>query len=217
MPVDHPTPREAAQPIFNIPPVTGMILAVEIAIHLLRLLLPYQLDNLLIGIFAFIPARFTLPGAFDWAAIVSPLTYQLLHAGFAHLAMNMLALLAFGAGLEIWMGGGRMLGFAILCGFAAAGAHLAVYPESTAPLIGASGAISGIFGGLLRTRLATQRGRLWPLVAIWVVMTVITGEAGMPGTGDQPIAWVAHLGGFAAGLALVGFFRPRRIGPGSAI
>jgi membrane associated rhomboid family serine protease len=102
-----------------------------------------------------------------------------------------------------------MLALAILSGIIAAGAHLAVYPSSDVPVVGASGAISGLFGAVLRMMsrgMAGRRSGLWPLIALWVIVTVIAGQTGMPGEPDAPIAWVAHLGGFAAGLALFGFF-----------
>jgi len=75
------------------------------------------------------------------------------------------------------------------------------------PVVGASGAISGLFGGVLRMLARTAAGRrrgIWPLIALWIIVTVIAGQTGIPGEPDAPIAWVAHLGGFAAGLAIFG-------------
>jgi membrane associated rhomboid family serine protease len=119
--------------------------------------------------------------------------------------MNMLALLAFGSGVERRIGGGRMLVFALLCGIAAAATHFAVYPMSPDPVIGFSGALSGLFGGILRFIARRGGTRLWPMVAVWLVMNVVTGETGMAGDGEI-VAWVAHSGGFAAGLVLFGLF-----------
>jgi membrane associated rhomboid family serine protease len=204
--VTDPTSKAARQPILNIPPGTKALLIANVAVHLLRLLLPGKLDDSVVITFAFIPARYTALGAFGWPALVDPITYQFLHGSLAHLGINMLALLAFGAGVERRIGGSRMVVFAVICGVASALAHLAVYPSSIEPVIGASGAISGLFGAILRLHVhrGSRRG-LWPLVALWIVMDVVTGTTGMGGDGE-PIAWVAHIGGFVAGLLLFGLF-----------
>ncbi|HEV8026816.1 MAG TPA: rhomboid family intramembrane serine protease [Stellaceae bacterium] len=204
---DRPAPS-SRQPIFNIPAGTMALLIINIAVHGLRLLLSDSSDDRIVRDFAFIPARYTT-GLLGWPALVDPVTYQFLHANLTHLFVNMLALLAFGSGVERRIGRWRMLALAILSGIIAAGAHLAVYPSSDVPVVGASGAISGLFGAVLRMMsrgMAGRRSGLWPLIALWVIVTVIAGQTGMPGEPDAPIAWVAHLGGFAAGLALFGFF-----------
>jgi membrane associated rhomboid family serine protease len=200
---DGQTPQR--QPIFNLPTVTKWLLIANVAVHLVRLLLPPRLDAMVLLDFAFIPARYTLPGAFGWMALLDPLTYQFLHGNLPHLAMNMLALVAFGSGVERRIGGGRMLAFALLCGIAAAAAHFAAYPTSVDPVIGFSGALSGLFGGVLRFIARRGGARLWPLVAVFLVMNVVTGETGM-GAAGEAVAWVAHIGGFVAGLALFGLF-----------
>lgn len=202
-----------SQPIFNIPPVTKGLLIANVVIHLVRLLLPPQLDDAILLNFAFIPARYTLPGAFTWRALLDPITYQFLHGNLAHLGINMLALVAFGSGVERRIGGGRMLVLALLCGIAAAAAHFLVYPTSTDPVIGFSGALSGLFGAVLRLMARHGGVRLWPIVVVWLIMNVVTGETAMPGMAGETVAWVAHIGGFAAGLILFGLFdrgAPRR-------
>jgi membrane associated rhomboid family serine protease len=76
-------------------------------------------------------------------------------------------------------------------------------------MVGASGAISGLFGGVLR--LMQSLGglrRLWPLIVLWVGASVLLGLVGFPGVAES-IAWVAHIGGFAAGLLLFPLFDRR--------
>jgi membrane associated rhomboid family serine protease len=199
---DHPIPP-ARQPIFNIPPATQALIVANVVVHLARLLLAPASDDALVSLLAFVPGRYTEPGTIGWAALVDPVTYQFLHANLVHLGVNMLALLAFGSGVERRIGGRRMVIFYLVCGVASAAAHFAVYPTSLMPIIGASGAISGLFGGVLRFQLG-DRGRrgLWPVVILWVVINVVLGQTGMPGMEKAAIAWVAHLGGFAAGLLL---------------
>ncbi len=198
--------------------MTKALLVANVAVHALRLLSPARLDDALVLTLGFVPARYTLARALGWPALVDPVTYQFLHGSLTHLAVNMLALLAFGGGVERRLGGWRMLVFAIICGVLAAAAHLAANPFSTDPIIGASGAISGLFGGVLRflaRARAESRRALGPLILLWIVVTIVTGQISMPGTDGAPVAWVAHLGGFAAGLVLFSFFerRPRDARP----
>ena len=202
---DHPIPP-ARQPIFNIPPATQALIVANVVVHLGRLLLAPASDDALVSLLAFVPGRYTEPGTtIGWAALVDPVTYQFLHANLVHLGVNMLALLAFGSGVERRIGGRRMVIFYLACGVVSAAAHFVVYPTSLTPIIGASGAISGLFGGVLRFQFGGDAGRrrgLWPVVFLWVVVNVVLGQTGMPGMEEAAIAWVAHLGGFAAGLLL---------------
>lgn len=201
------------QPLLNIPPATLALLIANVAVQLVLSVLPDDVVDVVIAYLGFIPARFTEPGAFDWTAVVTPITYQFVHGGWTHLLVNMVALLAFGAGVEQAIGARRMIVFSLLCGLIAAAVHFAVYPTSPVPIVGASGAISGLFGAVLRTRIALGARALWPLAALWIVMDVISGQMGMPGNPDQPIAWVAHIGGFVAGIGLIGFFLRRPAPP----
>ncbi len=200
---DHPT--SARQPILNVPPGTKALLIAGVAVHVLRLLLPGHIDDALVSTLAFIPARYTTADGLGWPALVDPVTYQFLHVNFIHLGVNMLALLAFGSGVERRIGGWRMLVFFLVCGVVSAATHLGVYPSSREPIVGASGAISGLFGGVLRFLFgAAPGGRrgLWPIIILWIVVNFVVGQTGMPGTDGAAIAWVAHLGGFIAGLLL---------------
>jgi membrane associated rhomboid family serine protease len=200
------TPPPQRQPWLNLPPMTKALLLANVAVHLLRLLLPEALDDSLLVTFGFVPARYVASLRPSWVALVDPLTYQFLHGSLAHLGVNMLALVAFGSGVEQRLGPLRYLVFYLVCGIAAAFTQFAVGPAATDLLVGASGAISGLFGAILRFRL--PRRALWLLVAIWLVVNVVTGESDMAG---MPVAWIAHVGGFAAGLLLFPLFagRPR--------
>jgi membrane associated rhomboid family serine protease len=203
------------QPILNIPPATKALLIANIAVHVVRQLLPDDLDDWVIVNFGFMPGRYTVPGTFSWTALLAPLTHQFLHANLAHLGMNMLALLAFGAGVERRLGSLRMLVFTLVCGLFSAAAHFAVYPHSFDPVIGASGAISGLFGAVMRFQLRGpgrqdgRNGSIWPMVAIFLVLNVVTGVTGVGAPEGETVAWVAHMGGFFAGLFLFGLFDRR--------
>ncbi len=204
----------ANAPIFNLPPMVGKLIGLNVAVHAARYFIAD--DATLVTALGFVPARYggsladdagpDMPGL-GWTALVAPLTYQFLHGGVAHLGLNMLSLAAFGSAVERRLGGWRMLAFYLLTGIAAAFAHWAMDPASPDPVIGASGAISGVFAGallLLRElgQFGSGRRQLFLIIGLWLAMTVLTGSSAPPGTGGAPVAWVAHIGGFFAGLAL---------------
>jgi membrane associated rhomboid family serine protease len=196
------------QPIFNIPPMTMALLLANVGVHLVRLLLPPSVDEDVLLTFAFIPARYFGDGAAFWPAWVAPITFQFLHGGWAHLGLNMLSLVAFGAGVEARLGAWRFLLLYLGCGVIAAGTEFVVDGRSVGLLIGASGGISGLFGAILRFRVHPQR--LWVVAAIWLVMNIVTGEDSIGGINVGAVAWVAHIGGFFAGLAVFPLFDPYR-------
>jgi membrane associated rhomboid family serine protease len=213
-----PPPPPPRQPIFNVPPMTKALIAANVAVHIVLSALPPRIEEAALLAFAFFPVRYTVPDLFGWEAIVSPLTYQFMHGNWTHLGVNMLGLLAFGAGVERWIGRWRMLVLSLLCGVISAAAHFAVYPHSVEPVVGASGAISGLFGAILRAgfdrRTPGAMRRLLLLVGLWLVINVVTAKTGMPGAAPGQIAWVAHVGGFLAGLILFPAFRMRWPGRG---
>jgi membrane associated rhomboid family serine protease len=156
------------------------------------------------------------------------LTSMFLHGGFLHLAGNMLYLWIFGNNVEDAMGHARFFVFYLLCGVAAVFAQVLPNPGSIVPMIGASGAISGVLGAYLllypRARvllglplgfLIVQLGRFpagWVLVA-WFVMQLLMGgmNATRPARVEGGVAFGAHIGGFVAGLLLVTFFKRRDV------
>ena len=97
----------------------------------------------------FVPAAFTGGAPFSLLTLATPVTYMLLHGGWMHLAMNGLMLMAFGAGVERWIGARRLLIFCLACGVISAFSHLWLNPHSDDPVIGASGALSGLFAAVL--------------------------------------------------------------------
>jgi len=199
--VTHVTPPR--QPMFNLPPTTGALLAANILVFVVMLLLPDVAADRIVELLGFMPARYGGGAGLTWPAFVDPITYQFLHGGFAHIGANMLGLVAFGAGVEQRLGGWRFLVFYLVCGVAGALAQFAYGPDSGAVTIGASAAISGLFGAILRFR-AFRRG-LWTLVVLWLLVNAATGVTGVGGEGE-PVAWVAHVGGFVAGLLLFPLF-----------
>jgi membrane associated rhomboid family serine protease len=161
-----------------------------------------------------------------WATVI---TSMFMHGGFWHLAGNMLYLWIFGNNIEDAMGHARFLLFYLLCGIAAVAAQVLPNPGSEIPMVGASGAISGVLGAYMllfpRARvllglplgfLIVQLGRfpaIWVLAA-WFVMQLVMGAlaaARDPDASQGGIAFGAHIGGFIAGLLLVAFFKHRHV------
>ncbi|HET7746806.1 MAG TPA: rhomboid family intramembrane serine protease [Vicinamibacteria bacterium] len=146
-------------------------------------------------------------------------TSMFLHGGWAHLGGNMLYLWIFGDNLEHRMGAVKFLVFYLLCGLAAGLAHIAFNSSSNVPTVGASGAISGVLGGYLllfpknRVRVLTRGGIAHvPAVFVlgfWIVIQLVNSFGAMARTsetGGGGVAYLAHVGGFVAGLVLVKLF-----------
>lgn len=174
--------------------------------------------------FAAVPAEWFRPGTVVGDPFVPPtltvLTSMFLHGGFMHLGGNMLYLWIFGNNIEDAMGHGRFIVFYLLCGTVAMFAHAVTAPESTVPMIGASGAIAGVLGAYL---LLFPRARVLVLIplgvftrtmpvpalyvlGLWIVMQIVNGAFSWGGLGGG-VAWFAHIGGFVVGFALIKVFQ----------
>ncbi len=163
------------------------------------------------------PGYLAVPG---WATIFISM---FLHGGLLHIAGNMLYLWIFGNNVEDAMGHGRFTLFYLICGVAAALTLAAMEPASQVPMVGASGAISGVLAGYVllypraRVTVVVPLGIIfYPLKisAVWVVgfwfviqlVSALLSQAGQPG-----VAWWAHVGGFVAGLVLTPLFKSAQI------
>lgn len=201
-----PPARPPSEPAINLPPATKAVFMSVVLFYAVLWLLPpvYSYD------LAFVPARYD--GSLDIWAVISPLSYMFLHGGLLHLAVNAGMLMAFGAALEKTIGARRFLAVYILTGVLSAACHSYLNVGSSVPLIGASGAISGLFGSVVMWMHDTgqlARGRrgsraLMPFVIMWVVTSVFFGFFGVPGS-DADVAWAVHIAGFMLGLLL---YRP---------
>jgi membrane associated rhomboid family serine protease len=195
----------------NLPPALLGLIVVNVAVHLFRQLLTEQMDQRVILSLGLIPANYTGdPGGEWWSLLLAPIAYQFLHAGWLHLGVNMITLAAFGAPLERLLGGRRFVLFYLSAGVVAGLIHGAIFPDSQDPVIGASGSISGVFGGVLMAlRQVGQLTSLLPVAGIWIGLNVFFGIfGGTPGSGGEPVAWAAHIGGFVYGLVAMRLFIP---------
>ena len=151
------------------------------------------------------------------------LTSMFMHGGWMHLIGNMLYLWIFGDNVEDSMGHGRFIVFYLLCGVAAALAQAIPEPNSQIPMVGASGAISGVLGAYLLLHpharvlvavpfgfiLHTMRLPAGLVRVLWFGLQLVSNLMTQPGQGG--VAFRAHIGGFVAGMLLVGIFKKRNI------
>jgi membrane associated rhomboid family serine protease len=173
---------------------------------------------------------------------INLLTSMFLHGSWLHLLGNMWFFWIFGNNIEDSMGHGRFIVFYVLCGLAAALTQVVMNPASLVPMVGASGAISGIMGAYLvlypRVRvyalvplvffMTTVALPAWAMLGYWMLLQFfgVLGSVGREGGG---VAFWAHVGGFFAGLILIklfarrdyivaheGHWRPRKLGWGSS-
>lgn len=215
------------EPVFNL---SGIVLAMILAcaaIHLLRvyILTPLQDVEVLVR-FAFLPLRYTGGYPLDIYSVVSPLTYAFLHGDIAHLAVNMIWLAAFGSPLANRTGASRFSLLWVATVLAAVFLHFVLHPYDPSPLVGASGAVSGMMGAAARFAFQVDRsadrpgfaGPVLPLKAVfrsrmavvflvmWMIVNLAVGIAsGLGGEGPR-IAWEAHIGGFLVGFLAIRLF-----------
>ncbi len=203
--------RGAGERAINLPPAIMWLIAINLAIHLVRLLLAESVDNQLIGEFGLVPAAYTGDQGSVLSMVAAPITYQFLHIGWVHIGVNMLSLAAFGAPVERMLGARRFVLFYLACGIVAGAIHVAVFSDSTDAVVGASGAVSGVFGAVLMLmRYIGSLTSIFPVAGIWIALNIFFGVfGGTPGASGEPVAWVAHIGGFACGLLAIRLFLPR--------
>ncbi|HEY8125634.1 MAG TPA: rhomboid family intramembrane serine protease [Methylocystis sp.] len=217
--------------IFNLPTATKTLIGVLTATQFVVDYGPTEFSTWLFSTFAFIPARVTLEGGAEYATM---LTYFFLHGDWTHLIVNALALAAFGTPVERRFGSARYLMFLAASAFAGAAVFLALHPYGIAPVVGASGAISGTMGAIVRfaftpgARLADQRrSALAPydeashstslsqlplnrqamfFLVAWLAVNLLLGAFPQAVGVSSAIAWEAHVGGFLFGLLFFSFF-----------
>lgn len=216
-------PIKDDNPTHQVPLITIGLIMANILVFLHQLSLGRG-EEVFIYRFGAIPYEITRLQNFP-ASIGSLFTSMFLHGGPFHLLGNMLYLWIFGDNVEYIMGHLRFLGFYLLCGLAAALSHILAEPNSILPMVGASGAISGVLGAYF---LRFPRAKVLVLVPLffwfiriiripaffvlgfWFLMQVMSGfmSLGISVTGG--VAWFAHIGGFLAGMILVRYFEKRR-------
>lgn len=210
---DGPASNGAGEPLLNIPPMTkflaGSILGVYALIAFFNTLVAPGIGPWLVAQFSFIPGRFTGELPFSLVTMITPVTYMWLHGGVFHVLLNCFMLVAFGAGVERWLGSFRLLQIFILCGLAGLLIHFIFFWGDTIPVVGASGGISGLFAVVLvminkgrwRGGPGFAGGGILPFAILWIVISLLSGV--FSGFGHAAVAWAVHLGGFLGGFILM--------------
>ncbi len=196
--------------------VTWTMIAINIVVFMIQLGASDDLALEMTRDYAVIPAAVTgkveLGGSLP--PILSVFTYMFLHGGWSHIIGNMLFLWVFGDNIEDAFGSVRFFFFYMLCGAAGGVAHLVMNPDSVVPLVGASGAVSGVVAAYLMLRPCARITVLlfgfiplglgsawvlgfWALAQLWNVLSSAGGDT----------AWWAHVGGLTAGALLTLLFR----------
>ena len=219
--------RPSRAPLLNAPPTVLWLIGLLLVTHALRAFLPGNLPDDIVVEYSLTPARYAaalaqgIPADGALGLVVPFITYIFLHADFTHVGINSLWLLVFGPIVARRLGTLRFLLFFLICGVAAALVHLIVYWGSPMQVVGASGAVSGLMAAGMRIlygRLHGGADGLAPIFskpimsfsAVWIVANVVSGIFRLGVTDDLTlIAWVAHLGGYFAGLFMIGPFSRR--------
>jgi membrane associated rhomboid family serine protease len=195
--------------------ITPLVTYALIAANLAMFLMELQSGNDFIMKWAFVPSRFLAnPGA-DFLTLF---TSMFMHAGWAHLAGNMLYLWIFGDNVEDRFGHVGFLVFYVLCGLAATATQLAFTINSAIPNLGASGAIAGVLGAYIllfpKASVRVLQGqRVVPVPALivigfWFVLQLFSGFGSIASASTTGgVAYMAHIGGFVAGFLLTFLFR----------
>lgn len=222
-----PGPRLDAAPQ-GAPLVVVALIAALVLVHLVLSLLPEGSGEEIEQALAFIPARYasdplTFPGG-SLALITSPLSYMIVHADWSHLAINGVWLLVFGTMVARRTGALKFMTLTIATGFAGILAFWLFHQGEQVPVIGASGAVSGLMAAAVRLMHAAALERSGPffmlvplgpvprlaetlrdrqtriLIGVWLALNVLAAFAVNLFAREIGIAWEVHLGGFLLGL-----------------
>jgi membrane associated rhomboid family serine protease len=196
------------------PGVTVSIIALNVLVFFYQSSLSERGQEYFAFAYGLVPAFFSITAVF---------TSMFVHAGFAHIAGNMLFLWIFGDNVEDRVGHGRFILFYVICGFSAAVAQAALYPGSRVPMVGASGAIAGVMGGYMVLYPHSRILMLMPFpfilyelpalffLGLWFLMQFLSGLGALAevGAGDMSggVAFWAHVVGFVVGFILIRIMR----------
>lgn len=217
-------PYKDDNPTTSVPFVTIIIVALNIAFFLLELLSPRDTQYLVFAYGAIPKDILSFHSDQPIPAVFTLFTSMFMHGGLLHIGGNMLYFWIFGNNIEDRLGHLRFIFFYLFCGIFAAYAHALSSPHSEVPMIGASGAISGILGAYVllfpTARVHTivffgffiQVIRIPALIVIgfWAIIQFVSGLITQGILHQGGTAWFAHVGGFIAGLLTIKLWLPRR-------
>ena len=216
-------------PTLTRPLITWLIIALCMSGFIWQESLDFNAAHNIVYQLGFVPAVFFTPASLPadmslvptWSTVF---TSMFLHGGWMHIGANMLYLWIFGDNVEASMGRLKFVLFYLLCGGAAAMAQAALDPGSTIPMIGASGGIAGVLGAylMLHPKAGIRCFLLiliffrfinlpaWLVLGVWIGGQFVAVPQALNETGGG-VAYMAHIGGFLAGMALIPFFKYRHV------
>ena len=215
-------PLKDVNPTETTPYMTITLIVVNILVFLYQLSLGPRGDQLFILRMGIIPYEFThavdLPPFAHHPLVLNLITAMFMHGGFLHIFGNMLYLWIFGNNVEDAMGHIRFIFFYLITGILASLTHIFLTPNDHVPMIGASGAISGVLGAYF---VLFPWAKVYTLIFLFFFITVIKIPAMvvlgfwfvlqfLNIYGHSNVAWLAHVGGFLSGMFLVRFFLRKR-------
>ncbi|WP_019223792.1 rhomboid family intramembrane serine protease [Bartonella rattaustraliani] len=220
--------EKSREPLLNVPFIIVVLIALCSSIYFIpQYFFSHKLYTASLEFFSFIPGAFKAKPLEFCHTIVS---YSFMHSSLKHLALNMVWLLIFGSILARHLGDLRFIIFWILTAIIAVLTYFIFHQESVVPLVGASGAISGMMGAVIRYIFSLRDlgatiqnkkflGPLLPLkkalyskevlisIGVWLSIDFMIGLSSFFFEGESvSIAWEAHIGGFISGFFLIGFF-----------
>ncbi|NIA10409.1 MAG: rhomboid family intramembrane serine protease [Nitrospiraceae bacterium] len=211
-------PLKDDNPTEHFPYVTLALIALNVAVFIYQLSLGARGNQMMVLKMGIIPYEFThaldIPPYSTHPLVLNLIAAMFMHGGFLHLGGNMLYLWIFGNNIEDAMGPVRFILFYLLTGVLASATHIFLQPDMRMPMIGASGAISGVLGAYL---ILFPKAKVLTLIILFFFITVIRIPAliilgfwfvlqFLNIYSRNNVAWFAHVGGFVSGILLVRFF-----------
>jgi len=210
-------PYSDENPTRSFPLFTVILILANCAIYYMEVYGQPAFEQL-INSYALAPCNVNTLHLNNYRYYVPFISHMFLHVNIIHVAGNMLFLWIFGNNVEDVLGGIRFYAFYVLCGIAAALTFYLFHHTECTPIIGASGAVSGVLGGYVvlfpSARIKVWfiffvlRLRAWFFILLWFLLQLsnLYGEQ----SGVSNVAWSAHVGGFIAGFVLIMFFKKRK-------
>jgi hypothetical protein len=217
-------PLRDENPTQTFPIVTISIIVINALVFIWEFMLGSQLQDKITQ-FAVIP--YNIVHLSSLGVLLTLITSLFFHAGLAHIFGNMLYLWVFGNNIEDRLGHFRFIFFYLFCGIAATFGHIITAADSKLPVIGASGAISGVLGAYLvlypraKILVLIPLFYIWRIVKLqalwflgfWIILQFLYGASSLALAGESNrggVAWFAHIAGFLAGILFLGLFLKRK-------
>lgn len=195
-----------APKMINVPPLTLWTFIAIVVIYALQDYATFIPNNIWYDL-AFVPARYMQESTVWPWGVVSPVTHMFLHGGWGHVLMNGFMFIAFGAACEKLLGKRDSVLLFLTCGLIGAFAQFLIDPSSPYPMVGASGALSGLFAAAIMHMqrvgaMPVGRFGIWGIAALWIGISLLSALIG-GSIGMGNIAWAAHAGGFLGGVLIM--------------